>query len=637
VPSVIDSAQINLTWAAATDNVAVTAYQLERCDGAGCGVFTQIAAVSGLSFSDTGLSPSTTYSYRVRAIDAAGNQSTYSGAASATTAAVTSGLVAEYTFGEGAGPSTIDTSGSGGTGALVGATWTPAGRHGSALSFNGTSAYVDLGNPTALQLTGSATWSAWINATAVPGDDGQIIAKSDGASGWQLKTSPDTGVQAFAIGITGPGNQFVQRNSATVRELNTWYHVAGVYDAVARTLDIYVNGVLDNGELSGTVPSSQVNSAASASIGRRTGGFHFAGVIDDVRVYSRPLSAGEIVADMNTPPDGPDTQAPTAPGTPVPSVVSSTQINVTWSAATDNVGVTRYVLERCQAAGCTAFAPIATPTALSFVDTGVSPATTYKYRVRAMDAAGNQSAYSGEITATTPPTGVTPPAFSAETHSSTDGCCGLFYNNATLSLNVTGSNTILIVAWHSEWDGGPGAAPTPPDPGAWSVTNNGVPGTVIVEANGYTGADGNRRFRIYYWLNPSPGINTINVSNPNTGANELSVVGMVFNNVSQTNPIGDVGLDVSTTERTSETETVTSTSNDLVLHVIAEALDVRGTLGPGETAVALANDGMHPLSGDASLWIATKSGQQPTTTVSSSGWATRVMNGVAIVLHGAPN
>jgi Concanavalin A-like lectin/glucanases superfamily len=400
------------------------------------------------------------------------------------------------------------------------------------------------------------------------------------------------GVQAFAIGITGPGDQFVQRNSVTVREMNTWYHVAGVYDAVARTLDIYVNGVLDNGELSGPVPS-QVNSAASASIGRRTGGFHFAGVIDDVRVYNRPLSAGEIVADMNTPPDGPDAQAPTAPGTPAPVVVSTTQINVTWTAATDNVGVTGYVLERCQAAGCTAFAPIATPTALSFVDTGVLPATTYKYRVRATDAAGNLSAYSGEMTATTPMTGVTPPAFSIETHSSTDGCCGLFYNNATLSLNVTGNNTILIVAWHSEWDGGPGATPTPPDPEAWSVTNNGVPGTVVVEANGYTGADGNRRFRIYYWLNPAPGINTINVSNPNTGANELSVVGMLFTNVDQTNPIGDVGLDVSTIERSSETETVNSTSNDLVLHVIADALDVRGTLGPGGTAVAMANDGLH--------------------------------------------
>ena len=77
--------QINLMWMAATDDVGVTGYLVERCQGSGCTAFAQIAAVNGTSFSDTGLSPSTRYSYRVRATDAAGNFGGYSNVASANT------------------------------------------------------------------------------------------------------------------------------------------------------------------------------------------------------------------------------------------------------------------------------------------------------------------------------------------------------------------------------------------------------------------------------------------------------------------------------------------------------------------------------------------------------------------------
>jgi len=77
--------------------------------------------------------------------------------------------------------------------------------------------------------------------------------------------------------------------------------VAGVYNATARTLDIYVNGVLDDGTLLGTVPSSQVNTNVNVNIGRRTGGFYFNGLIDEVRIYNRALTASEIQTDMNTP------------------------------------------------------------------------------------------------------------------------------------------------------------------------------------------------------------------------------------------------------------------------------------------------------------------------------------------------
>lgn len=78
---------MSLSWQASMDNVGVTGYLLERCQGAGCSVFTQIATPAGTAFADSGLSATTSYSYRVRATDAAANLSGYSNTASDTTAA----------------------------------------------------------------------------------------------------------------------------------------------------------------------------------------------------------------------------------------------------------------------------------------------------------------------------------------------------------------------------------------------------------------------------------------------------------------------------------------------------------------------------------------------------------------------
>ena len=291
--------QVNLAWTGSTDNVGVKNYLVERCAGATCTNFLQIAAPTATSYSDSGLSAASTYRYRVRAADAANNLSGYSNIANATTPGAPAGLIAAYAFTEGAGTTTADASGKGHTGTITGATWTTTGRYGKALSFDGTTSYVNLGNAADLQITGSMTWSAWIFATGNPADDGQIIAKSTG-SGWQFKTSPDTGPHTFGIGVSSSSSSITQRYSTTVRALNTWYHVAGVYDATARTLNIYVNGVLDNGVLRGTVPASQFNAATNVNIGRRAAGYYFKGTIDEVRVYNRALSQAEIQADMNT-------------------------------------------------------------------------------------------------------------------------------------------------------------------------------------------------------------------------------------------------------------------------------------------------------------------------------------------------
>ena len=64
-------------------------------------------------------------------------------------------------------------------------------------------------------------------------------------------------------------------------------------------------------------------------------------------------------------------------------------IDLAWPTATDNLGVTGYRVERCQGASCTNFAQIGTPTVTTFSDTGLNASTTYRYQIRAADAAGN--------------------------------------------------------------------------------------------------------------------------------------------------------------------------------------------------------------------------------------------------------
>jgi chitodextrinase len=196
--TIVSSSQINLSWTASTDSVGVTGYLVERCSGASCSSFVQIGTPTTTTYSDTGLAASTSYSYRVRATDAAGNLSSYSGVASGTTSA-------------------------------------------------------------------------------------------------------------------GSG----------------------------------------------------------------------------------------------------DTTPPTAPSSLTSSVVSATQINLTWTASTDNVGVTAYLLERCSGASCTTFAQIALPTTTSYSDSGLTASTSYSYRVRATDAAGNLGGYSNTTTGTTTAAGgSTPPVIS---------------------------------------------------------------------------------------------------------------------------------------------------------------------------------------------------------------------------------
>ena len=217
-----------------------------------------------------------------------------------TTTPGTGTLEAHWTFDESGGRVALDSSGHGLNGEYHRDPKRVAGPVGGAATFDGTTDYIDFGHPTALRLTSSMTISAWIKSSSYPFDDAAIVSSHNG-NGFQLDTTIDRGPRTIGFKLGGPCGLLMARYGKTPLVLNTWYYVAGVYDAKAKTMDVYLNGELDNGFLLGPVMGIQKSSRQNLYVGRRsdTDQCNFAGEIGDVRIYSVPLRKAEIVADMD--------------------------------------------------------------------------------------------------------------------------------------------------------------------------------------------------------------------------------------------------------------------------------------------------------------------------------------------------
>jgi hypothetical protein len=192
---------------------------------------------------------------------------------------------------------------------------------GSAVRLDGLTDSIDFGHSRALRLVGSMTVSAWIKSTSYPVDDASIVSSLGPfpyppLSGFQLDTTVDRGPRTIGFKLNDVCGNGMARYGATTLRLDTWYHVAGAYDAEARTMDVYLNGELDNGFLRGSVSGMQRSSRHAVHVGRRRDlkGFEFAGLIDDVRIYSVALTKGEIRAVMQGAGPG-DQLAPRVTGT----------------------------------------------------------------------------------------------------------------------------------------------------------------------------------------------------------------------------------------------------------------------------------------------------------------------------------
>jgi chitodextrinase len=402
VLTVVSSAQINLTWAGATDNVGVTGYFVERCAGAGCATFAQVGAPTTTSFIDTGLSASTTYTYRVRATDAAGNLGAYSGTASGETfppAAIT--LVQHTSIDAGSTPSSslafTENTGTGNWIAVV----VRAGNTGQAFTVTDSQ-----GNTyrQAVQLneTTDGTTVAIYYAENITGGTTTVTVSDSLGGTLRFAILEYAGI---AISNSLDGTAIGQGTSTTPTTASATLSTAGdlVIGALS-TADAETFAVGSDWTIEENVPAEPNTKLAVEDQIMST-----AGSVSATGILSSSDPWGAVVASFHAVSAGVDTQAPTAPGTPILSVVSSTQINLTWAAATDNVGVTAYFVERCTGIGCSTFAAVGSPSTTSFSDTGLAASTSYTYRVRATDAAGNLGPYSTVASATTQNTPDTQP------------------------------------------------------------------------------------------------------------------------------------------------------------------------------------------------------------------------------------
>jgi glucose/arabinose dehydrogenase len=287
--------EVDLAWAAATDDVGVARYRLERCDGVGCTDFAEVAAPAETSFGDAGLLPATTYRYRVRSVDPSSNLSGYSAVAEATTpeaARTPEGLVGAWAFSEGVGSSTADASGNGNVASIQGASWSAAGRYGGALSFNGASV-VRVESAPELDLGAQMTLSAWVRPTAAMSGWRTIVQRQPDS--YFLAASSDGPMRPGGGATTGGNTDVVMAPSAN--PLDAWTHLALTYDGSAMRL--FVNGVLVATRSAGGALKTSTNPLWIG--GNQPYGEYFTGLIDEVRVYNRALSVAELQSDMATP------------------------------------------------------------------------------------------------------------------------------------------------------------------------------------------------------------------------------------------------------------------------------------------------------------------------------------------------
>ena len=244
---------------------------------------------TGHSVNLIGLAANTTYHYRVRSRDAVGNLAVSSDFTFTTTVGAV-GLVAEYTFNEGAGSTVLDTSGNSNLGTIVGATWTTAGKYGNALSFNGTSNRVDILDSSSLHLTSAMTLAAWVNPTSLSSAWQDVIYK--GNVNYFLMASSDNGGSPVGGGTFGSTIKGSFGTAALAA--NTWTYLATTYDG--SFIKLYVNGV----QVSSVAMTGPIKTSLNPlQIGGDTvNGQNFKGLIDEVRVYNRSLTQAEIQSDM---------------------------------------------------------------------------------------------------------------------------------------------------------------------------------------------------------------------------------------------------------------------------------------------------------------------------------------------------
>ena len=325
------SSQVNLSWSASTDNVGVIGYNVYR-NGVQLPTATVPDATPPTTYTDDTASPGTAYTYQVSAVDAAGNESSK---------------------------------------AAVSVT-TPGGGGGS-LTFAPTDdATVDASQPTVNFGTTSR-----LTVDNSPVNNSLLKFNVTGTAGCSISSAKLRMTIGSTTNDNSPyGGDLYGTSNAWSESSVTWNtapaagatKISSVATAVALNTTYFFNvAPLITGD--GTI-SMLIKSPNS----------------DGARYYSKESGTASQAPQLQIGCAG-DTTPPSPPGN-LTATASSTQVNLSWTAATDNVGVAGYKVFRNSSATALATLP---GTATSYADNTVKPGTSYSYQVTALDSAGNQS------------------------------------------------------------------------------------------------------------------------------------------------------------------------------------------------------------------------------------------------------
>lgn len=174
--------------------------------------------------------------------------------------------------------------------------------------------------------------------------------------------------------------------------LGLWHAIAGVDSAMTQLLNIDNVTTMYSGLKDYLLFGIYRNNSGGSTTVIYTAGWR------EYSTTSEALARTAVMIGGSPPPV--DTTPPSTPSGLTASV-SGTTITLSWSASTDNVGVTGYDIERCSGPGCSGFTLLKTVTGTSTTDPSLANGTSYSYRIRAKDAANNLSGYSGVATAVT--------------------------------------------------------------------------------------------------------------------------------------------------------------------------------------------------------------------------------------------
>ncbi len=278
--------RITLTWDASTDDMGVSGYKIYR-DGVRIGFSPTVA------FDDVTVQAGASYTYEVSAYDAAGNESPRSTSLIVAVSQPPPGtdLLGYWKFDEGRGTTAADSSACGHHGAIFGATWA-AGKIGQALAFDGVNDYVQIPPDATLDNLPALTIAAWI----YPRVDSHwhILDKGDGD-----KRLFSEGVNRTLDGrIRSAGAQAYAKSSFNTILLNEWQHMVLTWSRTTNMLRLYHNGKEVNytsQDVGAGTPQDDTDYPFTIGVRGALGPVTFLnGLLDELRLYSRPLTAQEI-------------------------------------------------------------------------------------------------------------------------------------------------------------------------------------------------------------------------------------------------------------------------------------------------------------------------------------------------------